>query len=240
MLIAHPPVAARSRVHPLASLAVGVGLYLFLPALLIPVFMAPVDAALRALGLLAADASDWERGFAVAMVLRWLSVPLLLLYVAGVERLPLSSLGVRRLTWRDAGLAVVVGLSGLVVGEGLYLLVHGPGVDPNTQLSQILGTLGIAGRVQVALNAAVVEELFFRGLLIERLLQLGAGRWASAGVSLVLFVGSHYLTGSSSLVLTLTGDLAGGVALVAFYMLRQKLPANMLAHVVLNAYVVRG
>src|SRR5579859_7721588 len=189
MLIAHPPVAARSRVHPLASLAVGVGLYLFLPALLIPVFMAPVDAALRALGLLAADASDWERGFAVAMVLRWLSVPLLLLYVAGVERLPLSSLGVRRLTWRDAGLAVVVGLSGLVVGEGLYLLVHGPGVDPNTQLSQILATLGIAGRVQVALNAAVVEELFFRGLLIERLLQLGAGRWASAGVSLVLFVG---------------------------------------------------
>ena len=190
--------------------------------------------------MLSADAGAWERGFAAAMVVRWLSVPLLLLYVVGIERLPLSSIGMRRLTWTDAGLAVGVGLIAVVIGDGLYLLVHGAGVDANTQIGLIFGTLGIAGRAHVALNAAVVEELFFRGLLIERLVQLGLRPWGSAAVSFVLFVGSPLPDGQlqSGADVDRRSSGRGGASRLLYA--ARKLPASMLAHIVLNVYVVRG
>jgi len=203
--------------------------------------MSPIDAGLHALGLLGSDASGWERGFAAAMVIRWLSVVLLLLYVKGIEREPLSSIGIRLSPWIDIPIAAGIGILTLVVGGGLYLLVHGSGFDANTQVGMIVRTLGVAGRAQVAINAAVVEELLFRGLLIERFTRLFGRPWLSAAVSVVLFVGSHYVTGSSSLVLTLTGDLVGGLALVGLYMLRgHNVVTNTIAHTIINLYVVFG
>lgn len=239
--VATVPVRTRRRVHPLVSLAAGVALYLLLPALLLPLLAGPIDAVLRPIGLLGASASSWEQGFAAGMVLRWVSVALLLLYVVLVEGEPLSSIGIRVPRPADLLLAVVVGLVAVGAGTGLYVLVHhGAGVDKGTQIGLIFATLGIAGRAQVAINAAVVEEAFFRGLLVERVIWLTGRPWLAAATSLVLFVGSHYVTGSSSLLLTLTGDLVGGIALVALYMLRRNLVTNTLAHAVLNLYVVVG
>jgi hypothetical protein len=116
---------------------------------------------------------SFERGFTAAMVVRWLAVVLLLLFVVVGEREPLSSLGIRALRWRDVLLALVIGVLALVVGIALYLLVNGgPQTDASTQTGQILRALGLAGRIHLDVNAAVVEELFFRGLLIECLIRI--------------------------------------------------------------------
>lgn len=89
-----------------------------------------------------------------------------------VEREPLSSLGIRVPRWRDVLLAIGLAVLGIVVGGGLYLLAYGPGFTPGTQHAQEVCTLGLAERIHVDINAAVVEELFFRGLLIECLMRL--------------------------------------------------------------------
>jgi membrane protease YdiL (CAAX protease family) len=217
----------------LALVALGVGVVLFLlPTLVDPLLMGPIDTALRAVGLLNPSASSFERGFATVLAVRWLAVVLLLLYVVGVEREPLSSIGIRVPQWRDVGLALLIGGVALCVGGGLYLLVHGPGFDAGTVTGQIMNTLGLKARIHVAVNAAVVEELLFRGLLIERLIRLFGRPWLAGAISFVLFVGGHYLTGSASLAQTLTVDVVGGLALVWLYLLRRNVLLCMMAHAV--------
>ena len=224
-----------------AIVALFVGIFLwFLPTLLVPGLQGPVagliDTALRTVGLLGASAGSFERGFAAVLVIRWLTVVLLLLFVIGVQHEPLSSLGIRVPPWRDVGLALLFGGLALCVGGSLYLLVHGPGFDAGT--GQFMNTLGLAGRIHVAVNAAVVEELFFRGLLIERLIRLFGRRWLAGVISFVLFVGGHYLGGSASLAQTLTATLVGGVVFVSLYLLRRNVLLCMLAHAVNDVITV--
>jgi membrane protease YdiL (CAAX protease family) len=226
------------RLKAIITLAVGIFLW-FLPTLLVPNLQGPVvaliDTALRTVGLLSASASSFERGFIAALVVRWLAVVLLLLFVVVVEREPLSSLGIRMPRWRDVLLAIGLAVLGIIVGGGLYLLLHGPGFNAGTQHAQVVYTLSLGERIHVDINAAVVEELFFRGLLIECLIRIFGNRWLAGAVSLVLFVGSHYVTGSASLVEALTTTLAGGLVLVSLYLLRRNVLLCMLTHAIMDA-----
>lgn len=213
------------------TLVVGLLLYL-LPTLTLPFLMSPIDAALRVVGLLGAGAGNFDRGFAAAMVLRWLAVVLLLLYVPLVEREPLSSIGIRMPRPKDLLLALAAAVVTIVVGGGLYLLVHGPGVGAGTQDAQVQATLGVAGRIQVALNAGVVEELLFRAVLIERILWLTRRWWLAGAISVVLFAGSHYVTGSETLLYAVIVDGVAGLAFVSLYLLRRNVVSNALAHAI--------
>lgn len=224
MLLTTPKVRAGG------ALAVGVVLW-YVPTLLMPPLEHPIDAALRALRLLPAHTSEFENVFAAGQVLRWLAVVLLILFVVYVEREPLSSIGVRPLRRSDVLLAVLCAIVTIVVGGGLYLLVHGPGFDASTQHGQVM-TLGVLGRLHVDVNAAVVEEFFFRGLLIERLIRLGARPWLAAAVSFVLFVGSHYFSNSASLAETLTATAVAGLAFVLLYLRTRNVGATMIAHAI--------
>jgi membrane protease YdiL (CAAX protease family) len=246
---AEPAEAARGsrwldtrRLKAIAALGVGIFLW-FLPTLLVPGLNGPVvgliDTALHAIGLLNASAGSFERGFVAALTVRWLAVVLLLLFVVVVEHEPLSSLGIRVPRWRGVVLALVIGVLALVVGVALYLLVNGgPQTSASTQTGQILRTLGLAGRIHLDVNAAVVEELFFRGQLIECLIRIFERRWLAGAVPFVLFVGSHYLTGSASLVQTLTINLVSGLALVSLYLRRRNVLLCMIAHAIMDVTVV--
>lgn len=223
------------------TLAIGLLLSIVFPGPLLPFLIGPIDAGLQAVGLLGGSASNFERGFAAVMVLRWVAVALMLLFIVAVERQPLSSVGIRLPSRGDIALALTAGAIALLLFFPIYLLWHGPGFDANTQTGEVVRTLGIAGRAQVAVNAAVVEELFFRGVLIERLIRV-VGRpwalWVAAPVSFVLFVGLHYTSGSAGLAQTVAGDIPGGLVLVGLYVLRRNLPACMLAHSIMNGVLL--
>lgn len=219
------------------TLAVGLVLFTIYPGPLLPFLISPIDGGLHALGLLGARPSNFDGGFAAVMVLRWVAVALMLLFIVAVERQPLSSVGIRMPKPRDVAFGLAAGLLALLVFVPIYLLWHGPGFDASTQTGEVVRSLGLAGRAQVAINAAVVEELFFRGVLIERLVRIVGrpwGLWLAAAVSFVLFVGLHYASGSASLAQTVAGDVPGGLALVALYLLRRNLPACVIAHSVMN------
>lgn len=218
------------RIRAAGALAVGVVLW-FLPALLMPALGGPVDAALRAVGLLPAGASAFENVFAAGQVFRWLAVILLVLFVVYVEREPLSSIGIRAVRRADVLLALLFAVVTIVVGGGLYLLLHGPGFDAATQHGQVM-SFGVLGRLHIDINAAVVEEFFFRGLLIERLIRISGRPWLAGLVSFVLFVGSHYLSNSASLVETLTATAVAGLAFVLLYLRTRNISATVIAHAI--------
>lgn len=223
-----------SRVPPIVALAVGVLLW-YVPT--IGQSLAdPIAQALRALGFLEPGTGSYAAWFVATLVLRWLALALLLVFVLAAERQPLSSVGVRAPRWKDLPLTVGVAVLAIVVGYGLYLLVHGGAVDEGTQTGQILTSLSFGQLVHLVINAAVVEELFFRGFLIERTIAL-TRRPLLAGVgSYLLFVGSHIP--GSGLVTTLTITAVGSVALVGLYLLRRNVLLCIGAHALADTPVL--
>ncbi|MQA86546.1 MAG: CPBP family intramembrane metalloprotease [Streptosporangiales bacterium] len=218
--------AARSGIPPIAALAVGALLW-FVPTLGQPL-VGPIVAALRALGLPQEDTGGYPAGFVATLVLRWFAVVLLLVFVLAVEGQPLSSLGVRAPRAKDLLLTVAVAVLATVIGFGLYLLIQGGEVDGATQTGRILTSLSFGQLVHLVVNAAVVEELFFRGFLIERTIAVTGRPWLAAVGSYLLFVGSHIPGSGLPTALTITA--VGSLALVGLYMLRRNLFLCVGAH----------
>lgn len=198
----------------------------------------------RALGLLIALAgaplfvviSEWLFGefpsIGIQVVLQVLycgMAAFLLWFVLRVERLPLTSIGLKRPTW----LTVVSGIGLLVVSS----YVVAPLVAP---LQNLLGTEGIqAGldqiasmppwfRVVVGATAGVIEEIFYRGYAIERLTTITGRAWLGGLISAVVFGLVHIP--EWGLGFALAADLPFGLLAAAFYLWRRDLLANMLAH----------
>jgi membrane protease YdiL (CAAX protease family) len=185
------------------------------------------------IGLLAAPDGGAEGRFAAALALRWVAIAALLAFVVGVERLPLQSVGISKPRVTDMVWAGAIGLVSAVVGIGLYLFVQGfePGVE--TAAGQLVSAMSLLGKIHLILNAAIVEELFFRGFLIERTTTATHRVWLAGIASFVLFVVSH-LSGSG-LIETLTIVSVGTLVFVLLYLWRRNLVLCVVAHTVSNA-----
>ena len=79
-----------------------------------------------------------------------------------------------RLDLDDLVLLVTIGLSlvTVVVSYGLSFELQGDDVDESTQTGRIITSLPFLQLVHLVVNAAVVEQFFYRGFLIERLVDL--------------------------------------------------------------------
>ena len=84
--------------------------------------------------------------------------------------------------------------------------------------------------VLIVFRAGIVEELFYRGYAIERLRAMGAGRFASAALPLLVFTVGHY---AGAWVDVLQPLVLGGI-LTGFYLWRRDLVANVLAHTLVD------
>ncbi len=227
-----PSIGSSARVPAVVAIGAGVLLW-YLPAILLPLVGQPLEGILRGLGLVDPAAGEFEGTFAAAQVLRWFAAALLVAFVLRVERAPASSLGIRRPRWTELLAAAGAGLAAVVVGIGLFVLVQGPTADAPTQTNQIVGSLSRLGKLQLIINAAVVEELFFRGFLIERVVAVTRRAWVGGIASVVLFLGSHF--SGSGVTQTLTIVLAGSLTLVLLYLWRRNVWLCIVAHGIGNS-----
>jgi membrane protease YdiL (CAAX protease family) len=147
--------------------------------------------------------------------------------------------------WPDLAVGALAGLgSQWVLVPLVYLPIRPlvPGLDRRlgAPAHQLVGSASGAGLVLVALlvcvGAPVVEELFFRGLLLRalerRLGGLRAGPALSVGASAVLFALAHYEA------LQLAGLLAFGVVLALLARGFGRLGPGIVAHACFNAVTV--
>jgi membrane protease YdiL (CAAX protease family) len=153
----------------------------------------------------------------------------LLWFVVRIERLPLTSIGLRRPTW----LTVVSGIGLLAVISFVLTIV-------TTPLQQALGTDGLQTgldqlaampvwfRVVVGLTGGMIEEIFYRGYAIERLATITGRAWLGGLISAVVFGLAHIPTWG--LGFALAADLPFALVMTAFYLWRRDLVANMIAH----------
>ncbi|MGW0804813.1 CPBP family glutamic-type intramembrane protease [Nonomuraea sp. NPDC002799] len=212
---------AAVRVPPLVALAVGVVLWF------VPTFVQ------RAVWLLSGDDT---LNFDLVLVSRWLAAALLLGFVLVVEKQPLSSVGICAPRWKDVLVTIGLAVLALVAGVVLYTVLVSGAPDQQSQSTQIMSRLSVAESVHLIVNAAVVEELFFRGFLIERVISLTQRPWLAALVSYVMFVGSH--VPGSGWATTLSMVAVGSVLFVGLYYLRRNLLLCVGAHAITNLLIL--
>jgi membrane protease YdiL (CAAX protease family) len=163
----------------------------------------------------------------------WALTLVLIAYVLLVERRPISSLGLDPPNWKT----IVFGALGALVMVGgmafIYLVIFPAlGLSPIEPGTNAMNALPFWFRVLIIVRAAVFEELFFRGFMIERLTEIFGSRWGAAAVSLAAFTFLHLgYWGWAHLMIA----GFGGIVLTALYLWRRDLAANMIAHLLTDA-----
>lgn len=122
----------------------------------------------------------------------------------------------------------------MVAGIAAIYLVVFPvlGFSVNEPMTASIESMPLWFRVFLILRAAVFEEIFYRGFMIERLNELTRLRWLAALLSLVAFTLAH-VNGWGWSHLIIAGF--GGIVLTTLYVSREDLACNMLAHFLTDA-----
>lgn len=162
----------------------------------------------------------------------WAIAGILVACVLFIERRPLSSIGLKRPTWKNA-LFGLAGAAGMIGGAVLLYGIVFPALG--LQLNQAAAGLSALQsmprwfQILLAARAAVFEEIFYRGFAIERLDEITGSRWLAALISLAAFTYAHlsYWGWIQLIVVAFQGAVLTGL-----YLFRRDLSATMTAHFV--------
>jgi uncharacterized protein len=165
----------------------------------------------------------------------WCCALVVLLWLIFVERLPLSSIGFCRPTWRGVILGVLAAIV-LVATQVIQFSIIIPLFHLNTaaimtRMQAIMQT-PYWYRILLVLRAAVTEEIIFRGYIIEKVRRLTGSVVLAVIVSAAAFTYAH-LGGWGPV--QLISVAAAAVILALLYVWRRDLPSNMLAHFLADA-----
>jgi len=152
-------------------------------------------------------------------------VGLLLLIVRAGERLPLSSIGLKRQPVIPAILWSIAVLCAFLAAVAACLLL----VLPALGLTYGQGggpAVSLAVTLLVVIRAGLAEEVFYRGYAIERIESLTGSTAIAAIVPLVMFAGFHFSQGMAGIIIAFT---VGAVA-TAIYLWKRNLVIVIAAH----------
>ena len=151
-------------------------------------------------------------------------VAILLWIIRSREKLPLSSIGLKRqkivpaLLWSLAVMVMFgVGIAGCLLVFPLIGLTYGSSSGPAVPIGVSLLLYARAG---------IAEEVFYRGYAIERIEALTGNRAVAAAVPLLIFAGSHFSQGTAGILITF---VIGAIA-TAIYLWKRNLLILILAH----------
>jgi membrane protease YdiL (CAAX protease family) len=201
--------------------AAAVGLCLALIFGMVP-FASWIAPGKSTLELLAHEAVWW--GFAL----------ILLLWLRYAEHLPFVSIGLRKPTGKTILYGVLAGivLIAIMVLEFAVVipLLH---LDATHALAEKQAIMGhpLWYRLLMVLRAAVVEEILFRGYMIEKVRQLTGSTSLAVFVSVAVFTYAH-LSGWGAV--HLIPVCAAAIVFALLYIWRRDLPCNMIGHFIVD------
>jgi len=151
-------------------------------------------------------------------------VAILFWIIRAREKLPLSSIGLRRqkivptLLWSLAAMLMFgVGIAACLILFPLVGLNYGSSSGPAVPLGVSLLLYARAG---------IAEEVFYRGYAIERIETLTGNRAVAAAVPLLIFAGGHFSQGTAGILITF---VIGAIA-TAIYLWKRNLLILIIAH----------
>lgn len=194
-------------------MAAGVVLALALPWLGLPGHLFPGDALAMRIGR---EAIWWALG---AIILFW---------VVRVERLPLSSIGIRRPTIGTFGWGLAFGVLMLASVIFCYALIF-PAFGLSMNQKTVGNIIAVPLWLQTAMmiRAGVIEEILFRGYPIERIEALTGRVWIGAIIAGLSFIFMHLAGWGGAQLIVVS---FGAVIMTGLYLWRRDLPCVMIAH----------
>lgn len=145
------------------------------------------------------------------------------------ERLPLSSIGIRRQPIGPAILWTVIAMIAFAAALFLCLGLLLPALGM-TYGSQGGPAVSLAVTTLVVMRAGIAEEIFYRGFAIERIEALTGSRALAALVPLVMFAGFHFSQGMAGVIIA----FFVGAAATAIYLWKRNLVILIAAHFTLD------
>ena len=158
----------------------------------------------------------------------WAIGALVLVWVLRVERLPLSSIGWRTPTWRSVAWGFAAAVAMIVTFMLSYAVIF-PAFGLTMNRAAVASITHVPLWLQTAtmVRAGVVEEIVFRGYVLERIEALTGSRWIAGLASAGAFIAVHISGwGYAQLIVVAFGALI----LTLLYIRRRDLASNMLAH----------
>ena len=158
----------------------------------------------------------------------WIVTAIILAYILLVERRYISSIGLKRPTWKSIAFGIAAGVL-LVAGFMAIFTVVMPALHLKMNQSAMAGLMHtpLWFRFILVLRAAVFEEIAYRGYSIERMQELSRSRVFAFLFSVAAFTYAHAgYWGWASLLI----PAFGGIVLAGLYLWRRDLSCNMIAH----------
>lgn len=165
----------------------------------------------------------------------WTYAAVLLAWLHFAEKLPLSSIGLRRVTWKSFVFALLAAFASIaIMGVQFSIVIPRLHLDASQVLAQQRALLALPYwlRVLLVLRAGVVEEILFRGYLMEKIRQLTGSVALAVLVSVATFTFAH-LAGWGWVQLIPVAAI--GLLFALLYAGRRDLPSNMLGHFLTDA-----
>jgi membrane protease YdiL (CAAX protease family) len=162
----------------------------------------------------------------------WALLAAVLLIVIAVEDRPLASIGLRPLAWSSlaSGFALAAVLMWGVAPLSLRVMTTLRLGGFEAGLASF-ATLPLWLKVVAVLGGGVVEETLFRGFAVERLAEASGSYLLAGALTLAFFALLHLPMWGWGPVLAFS---ISGAVLTAFYVWRQDLLANIVAHTIVD------
>lgn len=160
-----------------------------------------------------------------------------LFFTRSIEKLPLTTLGWKPLSWKWAFAAIGLGVLLSLFVPVFTLLVNAffPPSDKGT-ITQVTSDFSWWILLLSVLTAGVTEEILFRGYSLERLHEITGKKWISGLISLMFFVAIHATGWSIAHIIGVVIPL--GIILTGLYFWQRNLLFVMIVHVVIDLPLV--
>lgn len=133
-----------------------------------------------------------ETHIRIALILEWVVLILLLFFwIPKVERQSPDSIGIGKFKWRYLWLGFLGFLLATLAMTISGIILEANGLAPIRLLQPVLKTYSFVTLFGLFLSGTILEEIFYRGYLIERLAVLTGQRWLSGLISWIAFTLVH-------------------------------------------------
>ena len=156
----------------------------------------------------------------------WLLLVLILLWIYLVEKRTIATIGWKTLTVKTAFSGIGLGLVIFILFGLLTTVIRAIGLELSQETAELIASQSIPFLLLMALRAAVIEEVLYRGYAFERLYQLTKSKWLAAFVPVIIFTLMHVSWGVGHLVFVF---IAGAIFMLV-YIFKRHLGLIMIAH----------
>ena len=156
----------------------------------------------------------------------WLLFLSIVCWIYFVEKRTISSIGLKSLTIKTGLIGVGLGILLFVVFGVVTTFIISIGLNLNQNTAQLISSQPLPVLLLIALRAAIVEEVLYRGYAFERLVELTKSKFVSGLIPIILFMLAHLAWGPGHLIFVF---FAGALFTLA-YIARRNLAMVMIAH----------